>query len=239
MLRAMSTPTPTTVPPPQPSPARGEGAGAGADVRSPARGQRIGAVLIGVFFVLLVLLPIARELAPSQVLAMVDVHYRVGSLVFGGGHVVLPLLEAEVVPTWVSADDFIAGYGAAQVLPGPLFAFSAFLGAVQSSSPNGSLGGAIALVAIYVPSLLLVWGVLPFWERVRSVGVFQAALRGMGAAVVGVLIAALYDPVWTSAILGPRDVALALVCLGMLAVWRVPPWAVVAFAAAGGAALAL
>ena len=145
---------------------------------------------------------------------MIDVHYRVGSLVFGGGHVVLPLLQSEVVPTgWVSADRFLAGYGAAQAVPGPLFTFAAFLGAAQLPAPHGWLGAAIALVAIYVPSFLLVWGVLPFWERIRTVSAFQAALRGMGAAVVGILLAALYTPVWTSAILGPRDVALALVCL--------------------------
>ena len=209
------------------------------------RGQRTGAVLLALFFALLVLLPIVRnalsaQVAASQTLAMIDVNYRVGSLVFGGGHVVLPLLQSEMVPTgWVAADRFVAGYGAAQAVPGPLFAFAAFLGAVQAPTPNGWLGGAIALVAIYVPSFLLVWGMLPFWNRVRAIAAFQAALRGMGATVVGVLLAALYTPVWTSAILGPRDFALALICLGMLAVWRVPPWAVVAAAAAGGALLAL
>ena len=209
----------------------------------PARGRRTGAALIALFFALLVLLPIARRALPSsavavQALAMIDVNYRVGSLVFGGGHVVLPLLQSEVVPSgWVAADRFIAGYGAAQAVPGPLFAFAAFLGAAQSPAPHGWLGGTIALVAIYVPSFLLVWGVLPYWDRVRRIGVFEAALRGMGAAVVGVLLAALYTPVWTSAILEPRDLALALVCLGMLAVWRVPPSAVVVVAAAGGALL--
>jgi len=192
------------------------------------------------FFALLLLLPVARAAAPSQVVAMFDVYYRVASLVFGGGHVVLPLLQAEVVPPgWVTTDHFIAGYGMAQALPGPLMAFSAFLGAVQAPMPNGWVGGTIALVAIYVPSFLLVWGALPFWDRLRTIGAFQAALRGMGAAVVGILLAALYDPVWTSAILGPRDFALAVVCLGMLAVWRIAPWIVVAVAAAGGALLAL
>ncbi|MDA0301688.1 MAG: chromate transporter, partial [Chloroflexi bacterium] len=167
-------------------------------------------------------------------------NYRVGSLVFGGGHVVLPLLQTEVVPTgWVAADAFIAGYGAAQAVPGPLFTFAAFLGAAQGPSPSGWLGAMVALGAIYVPSFLLVWGALPFWDRVRTIGSFQAALRGMGAAVVGILLAALYDPVWTSAILGPRDFALAVVCFGMLAVWRVPSWAVVVVAAAGGMVLAL
>ena len=206
----------------------------------PTRGRRMASVLLAAFFALLLLLPVARAAAPSQVVAMVDVYYRVASLVFGGGHVVLPLLQAEVVPPgWVTTDHFIAGYGAAQALPGPLMAFAAFLGAAQTSAPNGWLGGTIALVAIYVPSFLLVWGALPFWDRLRTIGAFQAALRGMGAAVVGILLAALYDPVWTSAILGPRDFALALVCLGMLAVWRIAPWIVVAVAAAGGALLAL
>ena len=206
----------------------------------PTSGRRSDVVFLVLFFALLVLLPIARAAGPSQVLAMIDVNYRVGSLVFGGGHVVLPLLQSELVPPgWVTADRFVAGYGAAQAVPGPLFAFAAFLGAAQVPGPNGWLGATIALVAIYVPSLLLVWGVLPFWDRIRTIGVFQAVLRGMGAAVVGILLAALYTPVWTSAILGPRDFALALVCLGMLVVWRVAPWIVVATAAAGGALLAL
>ncbi len=206
----------------------------------PTRGRTSASMLLAFFFALLLLLPVARAAAPSQVLAMLDVYYRVASLVFGGGHVVLPLLQAEVVPPgWVSTDHFIAGYGVAQALPGPLMAFAAFLGAAQAPAPNGWLGGAIALVAIYVPSFLLVWGALPFWDRLRTIGAFQAALRGMGAAVVGILLAALYNPVWISAILGPRDFALALVCLGMLAVWRIAPWIVVAAAAAGGALLAL
>jgi chromate transporter len=201
----------------------------------PVRGQRIAAVLLVGFFALLVVLPVARAAFPSQALAMVDVNYRVGSLVFGGGHVVLPLLQSEVVPTgWVDADAFIAGYGAAQAVPGPLFSFAAFLGAAQGPTPHGWLGATLALTAIYVPSFLLVWGTLPFWDRLRTIGSFQAALRGMGAAVVGILLAALYTPVWTSAILGPLDFALAAVCFGLLAVWRVPPWAVVVVAAAGG-----
>ena len=125
-----------------------------------------------------------------------DVHYRVGSLVFGGGHVVLPLLQSEVVPNgWVAADRFIAGYGAAQAVPGPLFTFAAYLGAAEGPTPHGWIGGLVALAGIYVPSFLLVWGVLPFWDRVRTVSLFQAALRGMGAAVVGILLAAFYTPV--------------------------------------------
>ena len=199
-------------------------------------GRHSAVVLLVAFFALLLVLPLLRLAMPSQLIAMIDVNYRVGSLVFGGGHLVLPLLQTEVVPSgWVEADRFLAGYGAAQAVPGPLFAFAAFLGAAQTPAPNGWLGGTIALVAIYVPSFLLVWGVLPFWDRIRTIGVFQAVLRGMGAAVVGILLAALYTPVWTSAILVPADFALALVCFGMLAVWRVTPWSVVIVAAGGGA----
>jgi chromate transporter len=200
----------------------------------------VGAVLIALFVAGLVLLPLARAAFPAHALALFDVHYRVGSLVFGGGHVVLPLLQSEVVPNgWVAADRFIAGYGAAQAVPGPLFTFAAYLGAAEGPTPHGWIGGLVALAGIYVPSFLLVWGVLPFWDRVRTVSLFQAALRGMGAAVVGILLAAFYTPVWTSAILGARDFALAAVCLGLLAVWRLPPWSVVIVAAAGGALIAL
>ncbi|MGE3856130.1 MAG: chromate efflux transporter [Dehalococcoidia bacterium] len=207
---------------------------------TPARGRTVAGALLVAFFALLVLLPVARAAFPSQAVAMADVYYRVGSLVFGGGHVVLPLLQSEVVPPgWVTADGFIAGFGAAQAVPGPLFTFAAFLGAAQTPAPTGWLGATVALVAIYVPSFLLVWGTLPFWGRLRTVGAFQSTLRGMGAAVVGILLAALYTPVWTSAILGPRDFALAVVCFGMLAVWRVPPSLVVVVAALGGMVLAV
>ncbi|MCC6238495.1 MAG: chromate efflux transporter [Dehalococcoidia bacterium] len=190
------------------------------------------------FIGLLVALPLARRATDSHVVAMVDTYFRVGSLVFGGGHVVLPLLQAEVVPDWVSRDSFIAGYGAAQAVPGPLFTFAAYLGAVSDVPPGGVTGAAIALGAIFAPSFLLMVGALPLWSLVRARDAFQSALRGVNASVVGILGAALYDPVWTSAIGGPLDVALALGAFGLLQVWRVSPWLVVALAAGAGQALA-
>jgi chromate transporter len=201
-------------------------------------GRRLGIAALAVFAALLVALPVARALAESQALALVDSFYRAGSLVFGGGHVVLPLLHAEVVPPgWVSDADFVAGYGAAQAVPGPLFTFAAYLGAVMQPEPNGMPGAALALGAIFLPSFLLVAGTLPLWGLVRSRPRFAGALRGVNAAVVGLLLAALYDPVWTSAIDDAFDVALAAALFVLLAL-RVPPWAVVPIAAAAGAALA-
>jgi chromate transporter len=185
-------------------------------------------------------LPLARALVEAQALAVFDAFFRTGSLVFGGGHVVLPLLQAEVVPPgWVSNDDFIAGYGAAQAVPGPLFSFAAYLGAVMGPQPNGWPGAALALVAIYVPSFLLLIAALPFWDRLRTRVAFQSALQGINAAVVGLLLAALYHPVWTSAIFEPADFALGAAAFGLLALWRVPPWLVVVLAALGGQALTL
>jgi Chromate transport protein ChrA len=154
--------------------------------------------------------------------------YRAGSLVFGGGHVVLPLLQAEVVPTgWVNSDVFLAGYAVAQAVPGPLFTFAAFLGASSSQVPTGWIGGLICLLSIFAPSFFLVMGALPFWETLRRKTRMQAALRGINAAVVGVLLAALYEPVWTSAIHAPQDFGLALVALTALMFWSLPPWLVV------------
>jgi chromate transporter len=177
--------------------------------------------------------------ADSYSFDLVDSFYRTGSLVFGGGHVVLPLIQSEVVPTgWVGQDDFVAGYGAAQAVPGPLFTFAAYLGAVSTQSPAGWIGGGIALLAIFVPSFLLVFGALPFWDLLRTRVGFQAALKGINAGVVGLLLAALYDPVFTSAILRPLDFALALLAFTMLAFWKLPPWLVVVLTAAGGALLA-
>ena len=195
-------------------------------------------VALATFVVLLVGLPIARQLTPGHALAVFDSFYRAGSLVFGGGHVVLPLLQAEVVPPgWVTTEEFIAGYGAAQAVPGPLFTFAAYLGAVMHQPPNGWLGATWALVAVFLPSYLLVVGALPFWETLRARASVQAALRGINAAVVGLLLAALYDPVWTSAIMGTADVGLALLAFGLLVFWRLPPWLVVLLSAAGGAVL--
>jgi chromate transporter len=200
--------------------------------------RRTGVVSLAVFFVLLIGLPLLAEIWPNDTLAIVDAFYRVGSLVFGGGHVVLPLLQSEVVAGgWVDNDAFLAGYGAAQAVPGPLFTFAAFLGAVMHVGPSGWVGGAICLVAIFIPSFLLVAGVLPFWEQLRANTRTQAALAGINATVVGLLLAALYQPVWRSAVLSAQDFGLALLAFVALMFWRVPPWAVVLASGAAGWAL--
>jgi chromate transporter len=190
-------------------------------------------------FGLLIALPIARGLTTWHPLAVFDSFYRSGTLVFGGGHVVLPLLQSEVVPPgWIGGDAFLAGYGAAQAVPGPLFTFSAYLGAAMQPEPNGVLGAAIALVAIFLPSMLLTVAALPLWGSLRARPAAQAALRGINAAVVGILLAALYDPVWTSAILRPVDFVLALGAFALLSVWRCPPWLVVLLTGIAGALIA-
>jgi len=200
------------------------------------RSVGVGALML--FGLLLVVLPLVA--GTTQGLALFDAFYRSGALVFGGGHVVLPLLQAEVVPPgWVSNDAFLAGYGAAQAVPGPLFSFAAYLGAVVGPAPNGTLGAAIALFAIFLPGFLLLIGALPFWDNFRSRPMAQAAMRGANAAVVGILGAALYDPIWQSAILSPPDFALALTAFLLLSVWKAPPWVVVALTAIGGMALVL
>jgi len=202
--------------------------------------RRAGAMWLSLFVLVLAGLPILAQLIPNQGLAMIDAFYRSGSLVFGGGHVVLPLLQAEVVPTgWVSNDVFLAGYGAAQAMPGPLFTFAAFLGASMSQAPSGWLGGLLCLLAIFAPSFLLVLGALPFWESLRRSPRTQAALAGVNAAVVGLLLAALYQPVWTSAIFSARDFGLALIGLVALMVWKLPPWLVVVGSGALGWLLSL
>jgi chromate transporter len=193
---------------------------------------RIGIGLLGVYGVLLVALPFVARAAASQVLAVADAFYRAGALVFGGGHVVLPLLrDAVVTPGWISEDRFLAGYGAAQAVPGPLFTFAAYLGAAFSQPPNGVLGAVIALVAIFVPSFLLVWGALPLWDRLRESASFAAALRGTNAAVVGILLAALVTPIATSALHEPVEVVLAVAGFVALMTGRVPPIVVVATSA--------
>ncbi|KPG75414.1 MULTISPECIES: chromate efflux transporter [Pseudomonas] len=190
--------------------------------------RRAGAIWLALFVVLLVGLPILADGLPNPVLALVDAFYRTGALVFGGGHVVLPLLQAEVVPPqWVSNDVFLTGYGATQAVPGPLFTFAAFLGASMTHAPSGWLGGMIALLAIFAPSFLLICGALPFWASLRTSPRTQAALAGVNAAVVGLLLAALYRPVWTSAIFSGYDFALAVLALVALMVWKLPPWLVV------------
>jgi chromate transporter len=199
-----------------------------------------GVVCLAVFAVLLVGLPLLARLSGSDTVALLDAFYRSGALVFGGGHVVLPLLQAEVVDTgWVSSDQFLAGYGAAQAVPGPLFTFAANLGAVSQIGPGGVLGAALALLAVFLPGLLLLVGVLPFWNAVRARASAQALLRGANAAVVGILAAALYQPVFTTAITGPGPFVLALLCFVLLISWKLPPWAVVLVGAAGGVLIAL
>jgi chromate transporter len=176
---------------------------------------------------------------PSHAIALFDAFYRSGALVFGGGHVVLPLLQAEVVPPgWVTNDAFLAGYGAAQAVPGPLFTFAAYLGTVIGTAPNGWLGGLICLVAIFSSSFLLLIGALPFWDSLRRRPAVQSALRGINAAVVGLLLAALYKPVWTSAILAPADFAIGIVAFMLLVLWRVPPWRIVVFGAVAATVVA-
>lgn len=193
--------------------------------------RRFGAGCLLLFFALLAALPLLRHLTASGWLPLFDSFYRSGSLVFGGGHVVLPLLEREVVPTgWVSRESFLAGYGAAQAVPGPLFTFAAYLGAMA----QGITGAAVSIVAIFLPAFLLVAGALPFWNTLRKSPKVQGALIGINAAVVGILLAALYNPLWTTAILSPADFALAAVLFAMLVFWKLPPWVVVAAGAAGG-----
>lgn len=205
-----------------------------------AVGHRASLGWITLFVLLLLGLPALASLIPSQFLAVVDAFFRAGSLVFGGGHVVLPLLQAEVVPPgWVDNESFLAGYGAAQAVPGPLFTFAAFLGASMSQPPTGWMGAAACLLAIFVPSFLLVAAALPYWERLRRNPRMQAALGGINAGVVGLLLAALYDPVWTSAIHGPRDFGLALLAFVALVSWRLPPWLVVVGSGVAGWMLSL
>ena len=198
--------------------------------------RKAGLTAFALFAVLLIGLPLLAGQAQGWALA--DSFYRAGSLVFGGGHVVLPLLQAETVtPGWVSDDAFLAGYGAAQAVPGPLFTFAAWLGAVMGPAPNGVAGAAIALVSLFLPGFLILIGALPFWDRLRRTTWAQSAMQGANAAVVGILGAALYSPVFTSAIGGMPDFALALVCFVALMAWKAPPWVVVLLAAGGGAAL--
>jgi chromate transporter len=202
-------------------------------------GRKTGIAAWIIFFTLLLGLPLLRQVWASRALEVFDSFFRVGSLVFGGGHVVLPLLQSEVVgPGWVTNAQFVAGYGATQAVPGPLFTFSAYLGAVMSTPPNGLPGALLTLVAIFLPSFLLIAGALPFWDLLRSVPVFQSALRGINAAVVGLLLTALYKPVWTSAIFAPADFSLGLIAFGLLMFWKFPPWMVVILTAAGGEMIA-
>jgi chromate transporter len=199
-----------------------------------------GVVALVVFFVLLVGLLILQSLRIWPGVALFDDFYRSGALVFGGGHVVLPLLrEAFVTPGWVSDDAFLAGYGAAQAVPGPLFTFAAYLGAVVRPSPHGIAGAALGLFGIFLPGMLILLGTLPFWDEFRKRAGAQAMMRGVNAAVVGLLGAALYNPVWTSSVKTPGDFGIALLGLVLLTVWRAPPLLVVVVSALAGIALAL
>jgi chromate transporter len=197
--------------------------------------RRIGIACLATFVILLVGLPLLAPASASQGMALFDAFYRSGALVFGGGHVVLPLLQTAVIePGWTDDATFLAGYGVAQAVPGPLFTFAAYLGAVVHPAPRGIVGAGVALAGIFLPGMLILVGVLPFWDALRGRPLAQAALRGVNAAVVGILGAALYDPVWTSAVHSRADVALALAAFGLLVVGRVSPVIVVALTAIGG-----
>ncbi len=207
-------------------------------VAMPHAVSRTAAVIaIVLFFAILIGLPLLAAVFPYQSIRLFEAFYRAGSLVFGGGHVVLPLLQASVVPPgWVSNDVFLAGYGAAQAVPGPLFTFSAYLGAVTGPAPNGWAGALLCLIAIFLPSFLLVIGPLPFWDELRRQTWARSAMRGINAAVVGLLLAALYNPVWTAGIVNGIDFAIAAAAFLLLFMWQTPPWLVVVLcaAAAGG-----
>ncbi|WP_071394856.1 chromate transporter [Bacillus tuaregi] len=193
--------------------------------------RRFALICLSLFFGLLFLLPLLRELTSVSWIAMFDSFYRSGSLVFGGGHVVLPLLEREFVPTgWLSEEAFLAGYGAAQAVPGPLFTFAAYLGAVM----DGWQGGLLATIAIFLPAFLLILGTLPFWDSLRRNPKIKGALMGVNAAVVGILISAFYQPIWTSTIFTPIDFAFAAILFSLLVYWKLPPWIIVVTGAIGG-----
>lgn len=201
-------------------------------------GRRAGSISLAIFAALLIALPILAATTSIPALDLIDSFYRSGSLVFGGGHVVLPLLEAETVKTGlVNHDTFLAGYGAAQAVPGPLFTFAAFLGYTSNTPPNGLVGATLALLAIFLPSALLVVGGLPFWEQLRRAPRAQRALMGFNAAVVGILAAALYSPVFTAGIQSAAAMSIAAAAFLALGQWRAPAWAVVLGAAAAGAFL--
>lgn len=217
------------------------GKGAASTAAGPAvvpLSRRLALICLAAFATLLALLPLLAQ--TGQAFAVIDSFYRAGALVFGGGHVVLPLLEVEVVePGLVTADQFLAGYGAAQAVPGPLFTFAAYLGAVLGPEPNGFAGATLALLAVFLPGFLLLMGALPFWDSFRTRPGAQSVMQGANAAVVGILAAALYSPVFTSAVTSMPSFALALACFVLLVAWKTPSWAVVLVAAAGGMVLSL
>lgn len=202
--------------------------------------RRAGVVALTLFGVLLAGLPVLAALIRNPAVSLFDAFVRSGSLVFGGGHVVLPLLEAEVVdPGWVGPDAFLAGYSAAQAVPGPLFTFAGYLGALADPGPGGITGAALALAGIFLPGFLILIGILPFWDSLRRRPAAQGFIRGASASVVGILAAALYDPVFTTAILTPADFALTVACFVLLVAAKAPPWAIVLLGAAAGIGLRL
>jgi chromate transporter len=222
------------------------GAGTSSDVKSdskPAGSNRLAIVALGLFFALLISLPIIADATGREDIDVFENFYRSGSLVFGGGHVVLPLLQAETVEAgFIDNDQFVAGYGATQAVPGPLFTFASFLGA--SMNDGGIFGqkwlsGLVTLAAIFLPSFLIVWGALPFWTRLSASARIRGAVTGVNAAVVGLLLAALYNPIWTGSVFTMEDFGFVLALFGLLAIWKMPPWSVVAIAAAGGYLLEL
>jgi chromate transporter len=220
-----------------PRPEAGTGAPTALGVRVP---RPVAVGLLVLFFILLTGLPWLAEASRNHWVALINSFYLAGSLVFGGGHVVLPLLQASMVPPgWVAPDMFLAGYGATQAMPGPVFTFAAFLGTVEGPAPHGWLGALVATVAIFASSFLLVGGLLPFWDMLRHRDGVRAALRGVNAAVVGVLLAALFTPIWTGAVHTGADFGLGLVAFLLLALWAVPPWLVVLFGALAGWGLGL
>lgn len=201
--------------------------------------RTVGLAALAGYFLLLTGLPILRGFSGSSGVALFEAFYRSGALVFGGGHVVLPLLRgAFVLPGWVSDDAFLAGYGAAQAVPGPLFTFGAYLGAVVGPSPHGLLGALVGLIGIFLPGVLILLGTLPFWESFRRRAGAQAVMRGVNAAVVGLLGAALYSPVWASSVITSSDFGIALLCFVLLTVWRTPPFIVVLTGTLAGVAFA-
>src|SRR6185312_3816853 len=212
---------------------------AGGHVAIPVS-RATGAIALTAFAVLLAAVLLLAGRVPSQGFDLFAAFYRAGALVFGGGHVVLPLLrEAFVTPGWINDDAFLAGYGAAQAVPGPLFTFSAYLGAMVAPQPHGVIGAALGLFGIFLPGILILIGALPFWDAFRTRPNAQAAMRGINAAVVGLLGAALYDPVWTSSVKAPSDLAIALTGFVLLVAWRAPPLIAVLVSAGAGIALAL
>ncbi len=198
--------------------------------------KKVSALCLLLFISLLFILPIISELSGSYWVALFDRFYRSGSLVFGGGHVVLPLLEQELVPSgWISEEAFLAGYGATQAVPGPLFTFAAYLGTVM----KGWQGGLVATFAVFLPAFLLILGALPFWDDLRNNPKIKGAIMGVNAAVIGILISAFYFPIWTTSIFTPVDFALAAILFSMLAFWKLPPWIIVLTGAIGGALMTL